>query len=512
MGIKIGIFILGISFLFGGCASVGSTGYSRPELFHPETARNVERLNALSADPGQKAHDQEAVSLLSTVEKGINKSTIKLAGKLELGGSDVPISITDESCTSGQFPDIAVIEGGRKVGNVKQEGKSASLIIDATSLAGNYVSVEFKLCGQEGKIRRRYYVQVPPLKIIGPEEKKLAKDQMYKISVYDECPVGVNPMVRFDPPDAGVLSAQNGNYWDYTIDTSKALLPHGSSVQVTAQSCRATRVPPEQIDAAGLLKKAKYQVLSPEYQGVTAKLVVWSYEDTASEFGKVFAESFYAADAVFVNPTPKSMLVYGSSLTANIRFLPSKEDMKNVYSEKAISTPSILFRPDEKGKTIAERINWKEPWRPMSFSDVLAIFTYQQEGAPRKRNMELLKSLGVLLTGATVFTPGIDYVKGVAFFTGVFNPELEKQLLWDVLLHVKNIEARALKEVEEIQPNGQLRKAVFFPRRAIYGVLPEIPVYISEIRPDPANVLVTIIDKEATIEAKGDRVKEDEGL
>ncbi|MFZ4856830.1 MAG: hypothetical protein ACOYL3_10575 [Desulfuromonadaceae bacterium] len=502
MGIKIGIIVVSLSFLVGGCAAIeGSGGYSRPELFHPETARTVERLKDQHTETRQQKADQ-AVSTPATSEEGDSKGTIILAGKLELGSSDVPITIMDESCAAGQFPDIAVIDGANKVGSVKQEGKSASLIIDATSLTGNYVSVEFKLCGQEGKIRKKYPVQVPPLKIIGPEEKILVKDQSYKISVYDECPVGVNPVVRFDPPDSGVFSAQNGNYWDYVIDTSKAFLPHGTSVQITAQSCRATRVTPEQIETVGLLKKAKYQVVKPEYQGVTAKLVVWSYEDTASEFGKIFAESFYAADAVFVNRTQKSMLVYGSSLTAHIRFLPSIEDMKKVYSEKAINAPSVLYRPDEKGKTIAERINWKEPWRPMCFSDVLAIFTYQQESAPRKRNMELLKSLGVLLTGATVFTPGIDYVKGVAFFTGVFNPELEKQLLWDVLLHVKNIEARAMKEIEEIKPNGQLRKAVFFPRRAIYGVLPEIPVYISEIRPDPANVLVTIIEKEATVEAK----------
>lgn len=502
MRYKTSISILGVSLLLAGCASDWSMENTRPDLFHPQTARNVKRLEHLKPQAVQ-ATGEPSLVVPSEAEEICDKCTVATSGDLMPGGSDVWITFTNEGCPSGQSPTLAIAEGGNSVGAMTSNGTSASLIIDATSLAGNFVTLAFTPCGQSGTIRKRYPVKVPPVKIVGPQENKLVKSQTYKISVYDECPVGGNPDVRFEPPDAGSFASHSGNYWDYLIDTSKSFLTHGSNIHVSAQSCRASKDSPVQLKNIGLLKKEKYLVEDPAYQGIAAKLVIWSYEDTANEFGKVFAESFYAADAVFVNRSKESMLVYGSSLTAWVRFLAANKDVEKIY-KGATKDPSILFMPKEGEESIADRINWKESWRPMSFSDVLAIFTYQQEGAPLKRTMERLKALGVLLTGATVFTPGIDYVKGVAFFTGVFNPALEKELLWDVLLHVKNIEARALKEVEEIPPNGQLRKAVFFPRRAIYGVLPEIPVYISEIRPDPANVLFTVVEKKETIEAKSD--------
>jgi hypothetical protein len=107
--------------------------------------------------------------------------------------------------------------------------------------------------------------------------------------------------------------------------------------------------------------------------------------------------------------------------------------------------------------------------------------------------------VGEVAAGAAVFISGVDYSKGVALFTGVLIPELEKQLLWDVLLHLKNLEQRSLKEVEEIAERGQVRRVVFFPRRALPNFLPPFPMYVAEIRPDDVPVKAVLIEKQATI-------------
>jgi len=131
----------------------------------------------------------------------------------------------------------------------------------------------------------------------------------------------------------------------------------------------------------------------------------------------------------------------------------------------------------------------------MSFADILAIFTYKREANPKQRGIEVMKSVGKLAAGAAVFISGIDYSRGVNLFAAVLTPELEKQLLWDVLLHVKNLESRTLHEIEEVTARGQLHKVVFFPRRAIYNITPAFPVYISEIRPDEATLSIVYIEK-----------------
>ena len=468
-----------------GCTNICMTKHDNPmpDLFHPQSALARMRLKEVSSQ--QLTHP-----------------AIKLNNKFVKDGSDIVVTVTDKSCAEGKSPELS-ITGGRPVGQTISNGNSASLTVDAKSLDGDYVTLEYSSCSQAGKIRKKFPIYKTPLRIEGPKGNYLLKNQKYALSIYDVCAAGAPSLqVSFDPPDAGAIGKREGDYWNYEIDTNKTSIVEGAYVRVTVRSCRGLNLSPDKALEVGLLKDATYQVVKSSFRDISAKLVIWPYENVINEFGKAFADTFHAADIVFVNPNPKSLLVYGSSLTANIRFSPSRKSVENAYTNVVIENPSLLFIPDEDGNILADRMNWKESWRPLSFSDVLAIFSYQQESNPRKRGMEWLKSLGVLLTGASIFTPGIDYTRGVAFFTGVFNPALEKQLLWDMLLHLKNVEARALKEIEEITPNGQLRKAVFFPRDAIYGIIPEMPVYISEIRPDPASVTVTVIDKEATVESK----------
>lgn len=61
------------------------------------------------------------------------------------------------------------------------------------------------------------------------------------------------------------------------------------------------------------------------------------------------------------------------------------------------------------------------------------------------------------------------------------------------------LEARSLKEVEEIPARGELRRVVFFPRRALTNFLPAFPMYIAEITLDDVPVKAVLVEKRATI-------------
>ncbi len=210
-----------------------------------------------------------------------------------------------------------------------------------------------------------------------------------------------------------------------------------------------------------------------------------SYEDTANEFGRNFANTFYAADVQFTNKTNQDLLLYGSSLRTDVRYLMDTDDVKKEFGQAAIDHPELLNSLQDSDGRLINYFDFVESRRPMSFSDVLAVFDYQRRGQAKQRAIDYLKFIGALATGASVFVSGADYAEGVAFFTGIFTPELEKLLLWDILLHIRNLDARSLKEVEEVPKFGQIHRVVYFPRRAIYGVIPQVPVYIAEIvRPE----------------------------
>ncbi len=230
----------------------------------------------------------------------------------------------------------------------------------------------------------------------------------------------------------------------------------------------------------GSVARQKFEVVGAD-RFIATTLNVMSYEDTANEFGRFFANTFYAADVQFTNTSDSSLLLYGASLRSTVRYLMSKSDVEKVFGPAALAHPELLdTMVDSNGKVI-DYADFSENRRPMSFSDVLAVFDYRRRGQPKQRAIDALKFVGALATGASVFVSGTDYANGVALFTGILTPELEKLILWDILLHIRNLEARSLKEVEEIPAYGQIHRVVYFPRRAIYGILPMVPVYISEI-------------------------------
>lgn len=332
--------------------------------------------------------------------------------------------------------------------------------------------------------------------LIGPT-RGISRKDTYEILVGDDCDVG-QPLVVLSPSGSEKSRKREGRWTTISIDGAK-IAEGVRGLEVMASSCTSGREPRREVYPVGV-----------EFDRLTTSFNMWSSEDTAEEFGRIFASTFYACDVVFENRNASPVLVYGGSLAVGVRFLAAKQDVVDQYGEVVVQNPKVLFDtataitnvgPSENAKKLSEVLNFQEKYRPLAFSDILAIFQYQQESDPRKRFIELLKSTGEILTGVSVFVSAVDWSKGVGFFTGIVTPELEKQLLWDVVLHLKSLQERSLKEVEEIAPNSQVRRVVFFPRRPIIGISPNFPLYIVEIRPEEVGVSAALIEKQAPIPA-----------
>lgn len=242
------------------------------------------------------------------------------------------------------------------------------------------------------------------------------------------------------------------------------------------------------------------------------KLEVWSRENTASEFGRTFASVFYACDVQFTNTTDEDVLLYGGSLTNYVHYRMSLEDVETYFGYVEGDDPSDLIATlNGVGEEITDitgfepffdYLTWAEDRRPMSYSDILAIFEHHRRGNGRQRVIDTLQFVGALATGAGVFVNSPDYATGVALFTGIFTPELEKLILWDILLNLQNLEKRSLKEIEEVPAYGQIHRVVFYPRGAIHGLISGVPVYIAEIqKSDEPSTAKTVAIRKLTDDA-----------
>jgi hypothetical protein len=341
--------------------------------------------------------------------------------------------------------------------------------------------------------------EVEPLELILPRDLKTDDKTIQEIRVSDECPSGQLPVLQADPAAVIVTkfaAEPNSTRWfKATFDVSKAP-GYVGPVEFTIISCAAANLSAREATDKGLLRTARVGV---GYKRVYTNFNVWAMDDVRNEFGAQFSDTFIVADVVFQNPNDEPILVYGSSLFANVRFLASVQDVRKTLGENAISNPSSLINYEWGGVPLPDALDFVATYRPMAYSDILAIFSYQQESDPRQRAISTLKSIGEVASASAVFLTGSDYGSGVALFTGVLIPELEKQLLWDVLKHLKNLESRSLKEVEEVAGQGELRRVVFFPRRAIPHFLPPFPMYIAEITLDDLPVKTVLLNKKSTI-------------
>ena len=238
--------------------------------------------------------------------------------------------------------------------------------------------------------------------------------------------------------------------------------------------------------------EVKENVASP----VKAYLQIASDDDVAEEFGQTFRNCFYVGEVVIENTNSvNAFLAYSSSLQVDIRYyltLEDWDDLAKKYKDNPDSSEEWL-KLQAYGYIPSVR-------RPSTYADILAIFEYQRKSSGRQRAMDAIQSAGEIAAGAAVFVGGPAYPKAISFLTGIIIPELQKNLLWDVLLHAKNLEARSLKEIEEVPAAGSIHRVVFFPKRGIPGVIDNKLVYISSFQ-NRAPVIVSgsLVKKEQSV-------------
>jgi hypothetical protein len=322
----------------------------------------------------------------------------------------------------------------------------------------------------------------------------------FELQIYDKCEgqdttfIATYPaelLIKKDPPTGGKTTGTA------TIDLSaKSTAPDNSNAipRLVVRSCKA----------AGRDAKAAHELgqlidipIAQGYGPLTTRANMWPREDAAEEFGEEFSRNFIVTDVVFENPNPKPVLLYGSSLSMKARFLYAEDSARAIC--KGSNNPQTVGKEDVSNVCGPDRrkdidLDQVEFFRPLSFPDLVALFTFKRQSDPRQQLVDLLKSVGELAAGAGIFITARDYAKGVSFFTGIVNPQAEKLLLWDVLLHVKNLDDRALKEVEQVQPHGQLRRIVFFPARGIRGITALGDMYLAEIARDEVPVSAVYLE------------------
>jgi hypothetical protein len=473
-------------------------GYTRPELFFPTTARISEQLQ-----------QQSSASDIGFAVEAIDSSVAR-------GSSSARAQVYDK-CDSGRTPNVQASPEATFV-SIEKQGPGYLIKLNPAAVPASSASIDVTVqsCQANGlapaDIEKKGYQQtvriaISPsgsaLNVIAPAVMTRS-DKDYDVRIFDNCAAGSTPAFSTYPPQVSTtLQRDPGTQWFSTRINASTLQPNANTpyvgdIRLMIRSCAAGNLSEGEARSAGLLKDVTIRV---GYQTLRTTFNVWAPEDAAQEFGQAFSQAFIATDVVFENPNSQSVIVYGSSLSARLRFLASVDDVKKVFGKDITAHPSRLEHLKWGNIPANNALDFREFYRPLAFTDILAILTYQQQSDPRQQTIDWLKSTGELLAGGAIFLTARDYLKGVGLFTGILVPELEKRLLWDMVLHVKNLQDRGLKEVEEIPEHGQLRRVVFFPRRALPEFVPPFPMYIAEIRPDEAPVTAVLVTKQAAVQS-----------
>lgn len=239
------------------------------------------------------------------------------------------------------------------------------------------------------------------------------------------------------------------------------------SVEVIAVNLEGLKHPLEEAIAKGLADKRTVE-LKKLPKELHSTLSIWPDSEAAKVFGDYFASAFYVCDVNFINDSGQDMLLNGTSLRAEVTYRLAKEDTPPEVLEIARESNLGALSVAEFGVLDDSRI--VELRRPMTYTDVLRAFEHERESDMAQQAIRWLQFAGTLAAGAGVFVTGVDYPTGVAFYNGIFLPELEKRLLWDIIMHLDNLVSRGLKEIEELPRHSQKNRVVFFPRGAIYGL------------------------------------------
>lgn len=476
--------------LFSGCSAFSSfVRYERPALFHPETARISEQLSAALQARETQFHLEPFVGAAAS-----DASTIAVRIFDQCAGSSPGVNVSPVGAllrVEGSSPNFRVVLSPQAA-----PMGTRNILVEVRSCQAKDLSQD--AAESKGLLQRssiRIADSPPSMRVVHPAA--IRADQLnktYDIRVMDKCSGGALPQITSYPPQllAGPLTADSVPGW-YATSINPANHPEFvGDLRLVVRGC-----------AGG--KEIRDVRIPIAYDRLMTTFNLWARDDVAEEFGEEFARTFIVADVVFENPNALPILVYGSSLRARVRFLASQADVEKAFGPEVLKHPSRLDGVYWGGQSASDALDFQEAFRPLAYSDVLAIFTNRKESDPRQRTVSVMRSLGEVAAGAAVFVTSADYAKAVSLFTGIVVPELEKQLLWDVILHLKNIEQRSLKEVEEVPGRGQLRRAIFFPQRAILAMVPPFPMYVAEIRPDEVPVTAVLIDKKATVTSDAPR-------
>ena len=475
--------------------------YEQPELFHPRTAASKSLFEqSLNGTVTITGPSEAMVPDTSGTYEVLIYDHSKGSGKPEIWTypSQIGTIVTDAAKPSRLIIDRSKIKGLSKI-EVWVKGRAADKLSPAEAMQKTLLA--------------RSVFSVAPARIDEPAEKipALVRIQtttldpsvtnLYFVIAYygkDQSNLLSLMSVRTDPPGIVTNIVATNNELRVEVDPSLLSEDH-LSVEVEVQSSDFKGKSAEDKMKQGALVRQEITVRHSQTYPIAFQVA--SYHDTAQEFGKTFADCFYACEIQLSNPNSKPILLYSASLRVRVRYLLAMADVIKLVGNSAITHPEILSMTKDERGPISAYLDFKEQRRPMSYSDILAIFEYQKEGNPRQQTIDILKSAGEIAVAAGIFVSGPAYPKAVALFTGVFTRELEKRLLWDILLHAKNLQARSLQEIEEVAANGALHKMVFFPRRPIYGILPKVPVYISELgtADDDVRATITVITKNATL-------------
>jgi hypothetical protein len=496
-------------FFLAGCSTQSYRAYKQPELFHPRTAIAKSLL---------KQTFQGQVSIMGPSEDLIPGDE-----------GDYDISLYDNSPGQGN-PIITILPSN--VGALKRSDNGWVLTVEREKLK-NLAAIEVRIQGRAARLltpvqavsqgqfaQQTFYVSDLKGENILSEDTTTFKTDLLQvhtrsvnradaqpfvlITYYGSVPAGKKLeqilAVRTEPSDI-VRSITSTNTDLYVQLERDALVDKAFEIQVEVLDAATTSFT-DKMDQ-GKLAFRKIEVR--EGTRLEVSMQAASKANTADSFGNTFADCFIACEVQIANPNPNSVLVYSASLEIEVRYLMAKADAVKMFGKEAIEHPEIADLMKDKDGRLFDYLDFTEFRRPMGYSDILAIFEFQKKSDPRQKTIDVLKSVGELAAAAGVFVSGTTYPQVVSIFTGVFTPELEKRLLWDLLLHAKNLQDRSLQGIEEIPAYSSIHKVVFFPRRPIYGVVPTVPVYIDELLTwETLNIRVTgtMINKTATIESK----------
>ncbi|HUW59957.1 MAG TPA: hypothetical protein VMZ06_03040 [Candidatus Bathyarchaeia archaeon] len=344
--------------------------------------------------------------------------------------------------------------------------------------------------------------------ILGPEAVTPALSGEYVFHIADKTgSADQRPIVSVTPQEAVLeLAPLTSSNW-LKLRINRASLASAENVTIAVMAAAAQNPPltQEEAEEKGFYLRLDVPVNSTESDPTPLTLKTDIYplaeKDAAEEFGAFFASVFTVCHVNFINQEEKPLLVYGSSLTAEVNVLLAEDDVRKQLGQPALDDPRVLYELELNHSAFGttenpvDELDWYYRFRPLCFRDILAMFEFQRRSDERQRLIDYLMFAGAIAAPLDIFVTHRDYATGVALFTGVFTPELEKLILGDILLHAERLQSRSLREIEELPGYGQLDRLVFFPRRPIYGLVHHLPAYLGPVDITSAQVAASYVEK-----------------